>query len=58
MAVVVDEFEVVTAPERPPEQEPATVSKQAAGLSPASIAEEIERLVRRRAERMARLEAS
>jgi hypothetical protein len=58
MPVVVNEFEVVPAPEATPA--PATASPQppSAPLTPASLREEIERMLRRRELRRARLEAS
>lgn len=56
MAVVVDEFEVVpTAEETPPAPRPAEERRPAE--PPPSFHDEIERTLRTRAERRARLEA-
>jgi hypothetical protein len=56
MAIVVNEFEVVPAGEqRPPAPRPAE-ERPPAGPPP-SLHEEVERTIRRRAERAARLEA-
>jgi hypothetical protein len=56
MAVVVNEFEVVPAAEEtPPAPRPAEERRPAA--PPQSLHEEIERTLRTRAERRARLEA-
>jgi hypothetical protein len=57
MAVVVNEFEVVPAGEERPAAPRATEQREPE-TTPPSLHEEIERTVRRRAERAARLEAS
>ena len=56
MSVVVDEFEVVPAPERRPEAGPAPASR-APEPPKAPLPQEIEHTLKLRAERAARLEA-
>jgi hypothetical protein len=55
VSVVVDEFEVVPAPERRPDAGPAPLSKPPEQKAP--LGQEIEHALKLRAERAARLEA-
>jgi hypothetical protein len=55
MSVVVNEFEVVPAPERRPEPPAAPEGKAQEPRTP--VAQEVERTLKLRAERAARLEA-
>lgn len=57
MAVVVNEFEVVPAPDAAPGPS-APTEPQSKPITPASLREEIERTVRHHERRKARLEAS
>jgi hypothetical protein len=56
VSVVVDEFEVVPAPERRPEPGPAPAAKPPEQPKP-PLGQEIEHALKLRAERAARLEA-
>jgi hypothetical protein len=58
MPVVVNEFEVVPAPEQPPAPETALQEAPPESLTPSSLREELERSLRHRERRTARLEAS
>jgi hypothetical protein len=55
MAVVIHEFEVVA--EKPPAEEPGGASPSASAPAPSSTPHDIERIVRRAAERLARVRA-
>ena len=57
MAVVVNEFEVVPTPAEPPPAPRAAAEERPPSVPPPSFHEEIERTLRVRAERKARLEA-
>jgi hypothetical protein len=58
VAVVVNEFEVVPAPEPAPAHATAPPEPPSGPITPASLREEIERTVRHHERRKARLEAS